>query len=106
MDGTIRVRVFGWLPFSGFFFQHTQHAYRTPASLPLPTGLIDTRCSPSNVAHDAISMARSICMREKGSAPDVEVYGAPDFTFPYVPSHLHHMVGLARRGAWLCSLRK
>ena len=20
------------------------------------------------------------------------IYGAPDFVFPYVPSHLHHMV--------------
>jgi pyruvate dehydrogenase kinase 2/3/4 len=55
-------------------------------------GLICTRCSPVNVAHDAISDARSICLREYGAAPDVVVYGNPDFTFPYVPSHLHHMV--------------
>lgn len=55
-------------------------------------GLIDTRCSPAGVCQDAIDDARSICMREKGSAPDVTVYGDPSFTFPYVPSHLHHMV--------------
>lgn len=55
-------------------------------------GLIDTKCSPGVVCSDAISDARSICQREKGSAPEVEVYGDPDFTFPYVPSHLHHMV--------------
>jgi hypothetical protein len=34
---------------------------------------------------------RSICLREYGSAPEVMVYGAPEFAFPYVPSHLHHM---------------
>jgi hypothetical protein len=55
-------------------------------------GLIDTKCSPAGVCQDAIDDARSICMREKGSAPDVSVYGDPSFTFPYVPSHLHHMV--------------
>ncbi|KAI7845283.1 hypothetical protein COHA_001126 [Chlorella ohadii] len=55
-------------------------------------GLIDTKCSPAGVCQDAIDDARSICMREKGSAPDVTVYGEPSFTFPYVPSHLHHMV--------------
>ncbi|GIL57981.1 hypothetical protein Vafri_13181 [Volvox africanus] len=31
-------------------------------------------------------------MREYGDAPEVSVYGTPDFTFPYVPSHLHHML--------------
>ncbi|KAL4439458.1 hypothetical protein ABPG77_008787 [Micractinium sp. CCAP 211/92] len=55
-------------------------------------GLIDTKCSPAGVCQDAIDDARSICMREKGSAPEVTVYGDPSFTFPYVPSHLHHMV--------------
>ena len=54
-------------------------------------GLICTRCSPHQVAHDAIYDARSICMREYGDAPEVTVYGDPNFTFAYVPSHLHHM---------------
>lgn len=44
------------------------------------------------VAKDAIYDARSICMRQYGSAPDVVVYGDPQFSFAYVPSHLHHMV--------------
>lgn len=44
------------------------------------------------VAQDAINDARSICMREYGSAPDVSIYGDPTFTFAYVPSHLHHMI--------------
>ncbi len=55
-------------------------------------GLICTRCSPVNVAQDAINDARSICLREYGAAPDVTVYGDPRFVFPYVPSHLHHML--------------
>lgn len=55
-------------------------------------GLIDTMCSPGIVCADAIADARMICMREKGSAPEVGIYGDPSFTFPYVPSHLHHMV--------------
>ncbi|KAF5831855.1 mitochondrial branched-chain alpha-ketoacid dehydrogenase kinase-domain-containing protein [Dunaliella salina] len=55
-------------------------------------GLICTACSPVQVAQDAINDARSICLREYGSSPEVMVYGAPEFVFPYVPSHLHHMV--------------
>ena len=31
-------------------------------------------------------------MREYATAPEVTVYGDPDLTFAYVPSHLHHMV--------------
>lgn len=55
-------------------------------------GLIHTKCSPVEVAQDAVNDARSICLREYGSAPDVTMYGDPKFTFAYVPSHLHHMV--------------
>lgn len=43
------------------------------------------------MAEDAIHEARGICMREKAAAPEVTVYGDPKFSFPYVPSHLHHM---------------
>jgi len=44
------------------------------------------------VAQDAINDARSICLREYGTSPDVSIYGDPNFAFAYVPSHLHHMV--------------
>ena len=54
-------------------------------------GMICTKCSPLQVAQDAIFDARSICQREYASAPEVTVYGDPNFTFAYVPSHLHHM---------------
>lgn len=55
-------------------------------------GLICTDCQPHQVVNDAIQDARSICLREYGDAPDVNVYGDPGFAFAYVPSHLHHMV--------------
>ena len=48
--------------------------------------------SPMQVAQHAIGDARDICIRQYGSAPDVDIYGVLDFTFPYVPEHLHHMV--------------
>ncbi|GFR44685.1 hypothetical protein Agub_g5982 [Astrephomene gubernaculifera] len=69
-----------------------QHIALHEPPKPSYIGLICTRCSPVLVAQDAINDARSICMREYGDAPEVSVYGSPDFTFPYVPSHLHHML--------------
>ena len=44
------------------------------------------------VAEDAIADARSVCLRQYGTAPEVDVYGDASFSFPYVPSHLHHMM--------------
>lgn len=55
-------------------------------------GLIDTQVSPVQVAQEAIADARYMCSREYGSSPEVTVFGDPDFTFAYVPEHLHHMV--------------
>ena len=54
-------------------------------------GMISTKCSASEVVTDAVNDARSICMREYATAPEVNIYGDPNFTFAYVPSHLHHM---------------
>jgi pyruvate dehydrogenase kinase 2/3/4 len=55
-------------------------------------GMICTQLSPRAVAEDAIADARSICMRQYGDAPDVEIFGDPKFTFAYVPGHLHQML--------------
>ena len=52
-----------------------------------------------SVCRDAIDDARSICNREKGGAPEVDIYGEAGFTFPYVPSHLHHMVRALQGGS-------
>jgi hypothetical protein len=42
------------------------------------------------VAHDAIADARSICMRQYGDSPEVEVFGDASFTFAYVPGRGLH----------------
>ncbi|XP_034706082.1 pyruvate dehydrogenase (acetyl-transferring) kinase, mitochondrial-like [Vitis riparia] len=55
-------------------------------------GCIHTKVSPMDVARNASEDARAICLREYGSAPDVNIYGDQCFTFPYVPTHLHQMV--------------
>lgn len=33
-----------------------------------------------------------MCERTLGDAPEVRVYAPPGFTFPYVPSYLHHIL--------------
>ncbi|KAL9253880.1 [Pyruvate dehydrogenase (acetyl-transferring)] kinase, mitochondrial-like protein [Drosera capensis] len=70
-----------------------QHvALHEPNPAPDVIGYIHTKMSPMEVARNASEVARSVCMRQYGSAPDIDIYGDPKFTFPYVPSHLHLMV--------------
>ncbi|KAH7676309.1 [Pyruvate dehydrogenase (acetyl-transferring)] kinase protein [Dioscorea alata] len=70
-----------------------QHvALHDPDPEPGCVGQINTKMSPMKVARAASEDARSICFKEYGSAPEVIIYGDPNFTFPYVPSHLHLMV--------------
>ncbi|GER31467.1 pyruvate dehydrogenase kinase [Striga asiatica] len=70
-----------------------QHvALHDPNPLPDCVGCIHTKMSPVDVARSASEDARFICLREYGSAPEVHIYGDPNFTFPYVPTHLHLMV--------------
>ncbi|KAJ9546358.1 hypothetical protein OSB04_018901 [Centaurea solstitialis] len=70
-----------------------QHvAVHDPNPPPNCIGYIHTKMSPMQVAKDASEDARSVCLREYGSAPDIKIYGDPTFTFPYVPTHLHMMV--------------
>lgn len=70
-----------------------QHvALHDPNPRPDCVGYIHTKMSPMEVARTASEDARAICFREYGSAPDINIYGDPSFTFPYVPPHLHLMV--------------
>lgn len=70
-----------------------QHvALHDPNPGPNQIGYIHTKMSPVEVARNASDDARSLCLRQYGTAPDILIYGDPDFTFPYVPSHLHLMV--------------
>ena len=70
--------------------QHVE--LHNPNPDPHVVGYIHTKMSPLQVAHNASEDARAICLREYGSAPNINIYGDPNFTFPYVPSHLHLMV--------------
>lgn len=54
-------------------------------------GIINTTCMPSKVIADAVSDARAVCERVYGDSPDVDILGATDFTFNFVPSYLHHI---------------
>lgn len=67
-------------------------ALHDPNPLPNCVGYIHTKMSPLEVARNASEDARGICLREYGSAPDINIYGDPDFTFPYVLilNHGHH----------------
>ncbi|KAF1775526.1 Branched-chain alpha-ketoacid dehydrogenase kinase/Pyruvate dehydrogenase kinase, N-terminal [Phytophthora cactorum] len=48
--------------------------------------------SPAEIALAAIDTARHMCLRQYGDAPEVELHGHTDFSMPFVPSHLHHML--------------
>ncbi|KAL8141446.1 hypothetical protein V2J09_014478 [Rumex salicifolius] len=70
-----------------------QHvALHDPNPDPDQIGYIHTKMSPVEVARNASDDARCLCMRQYGCAPDIHIYGDPNFKFPYVPSHLHLMV--------------
>ncbi|KAK8445840.1 hypothetical protein SEVIR_9G394500v4 [Setaria viridis] len=72
--------------------QFLDRFYLSRIGIRMLIGLINTKMSPMTVARIASEDARAICMREYGSAPDVDIYGDPDFTFPYVTPHLHLMI--------------
>ncbi|KAG7396581.1 hypothetical protein PHYBOEH_002043 [Phytophthora boehmeriae] len=55
-------------------------------------GCICESTSPAEVALAAIDTARHMCVRQYGDAPEVELHGHTDFSMPFVPSHLHHML--------------
>ena len=57
-------------------------ALHDPEPEPGVIGLINTRLSPIQVAQAASEDARAICLRTYGSAPDINIYGDPNFTFP------------------------
>jgi pyruvate dehydrogenase kinase 2/3/4 len=76
-----------YTPFSyvclSFLLDSGQHVeLHSPNPPPHVVGYIHTRMSPVEVARNAVDDARSICSRQYGSAPDVHIYGDPDFTFP------------------------
>lgn len=57
-------------------------ALHDPNPQPGLVGQIHCKMSPMEVARIASEDARFICLREYGSAPEVNIYGDPNFTFP------------------------
>ncbi|MFN8009280.1 MAG: PDK/BCKDK family protein kinase [Terriglobia bacterium] len=55
-------------------------------------GLICGRCSPAEIAEQAIADAQTLCILHYTVAPEVAILGKTDLTFTYIPSHLHHML--------------
>jgi len=55
-------------------------------------GLICEKTNAQEVALTAIDTARHMCERHYGIAPEVTLHGRKSLAFPYVPSHLHHML--------------
>ena len=51
-------------------------------------GIICSQTSPYEIVKRAIDDAAFMCTRKYGDAPDVEMSGRLDLTFPYVPTHL------------------
>ena len=57
------------------------------------TGLIQHDMKPVSVIQAAVDDAAFMCHRTFGEAPDVGIYTRDEsFGFPYIPSHLHHIV--------------
>jgi pyruvate dehydrogenase kinase 2/3/4 len=69
-----------------------QHVSLHDAPRPGFVGLICAECSPAEVAREAMADARYLCELRFGAAPEVGIFGRIDLKFPYVPSHLHHML--------------
>ena len=46
----------------------------------------------ADVARDAASTSRALCLKRFGICPEIEIKGNQTFKFSYVESHLHHML--------------
>lgn len=51
-------------------------------------GIINRKCTPAELATAAIDATRSLAYQHYGEAPDVEICGNTDLTFPYVDMHM------------------
>ena len=58
-------------------------------------GVIDVQCQASQVVRDAVEDARFLAQQVCGEAPKAKIVGSAlslDTRFPYIPSHLYHIV--------------
>jgi len=54
-------------------------------------GLIDGNCRPSEIVQRAYVDAKSLCYREYGRVPNIELFDPSNVSFRYIPEHIHHM---------------
>ncbi|CAB9502038.1 oxobutanoate dehydrogenase [lipoamide] kinase, mitochondrial [Seminavis robusta] len=61
---------------------------------PLPDyiGMICLRTSPYELVRQAARDATKMCQRKYGEAPEVQINGRTDLTFPYIPTYLHYIL--------------
>jgi pyruvate dehydrogenase kinase 2/3/4 len=61
---------------------------------PLPgyNGMICLETSPYDVVRQAARDATHMCERRYGEAPQVQIMGRLDLTFPYIPTYLHYIL--------------
>jgi len=55
-------------------------------------GRICQETSPKDIVTRAADDATIICNRKYGDAPEIEISGRLDLTFPYMPDHLHYIL--------------
>lgn len=67
-------------------------ALRTSETRSHRIGMLDTTVVPAEIASDAIASAKSLCERQFGVAPEVELHGRLDLSFSYVPDHLYYIM--------------
>ncbi len=51
-------------------------------------GIINKKCTPATIAQYAINATHTLACAHYADAPEVEIYGNKDLTFPYVDNHL------------------
>jgi len=56
------------------------------------SGVIQSACTPFDLARQAAEDARYLCDRHLGESPQITLHGALDATFTYVPSHIHYCI--------------
>ncbi|CAM9984156.1 unnamed protein product, partial [Discosporangium mesarthrocarpum] len=56
------------------------------------SGVIQSECSPLEVAGKAAADVNSLCLAHMGACPDIQVVGRMEDTFTTVPSHLYYIL--------------
>ncbi len=76
----------------GLWFLMEQHV---SSVVPQPgfSGIIQTDACPVNLAHDAISDVKRLCLHQLGCFPNMSVLGDSSCSFTYVPAHIRYMLG-------------